>query len=130
MDRGSVDAFGLLHHAGRVDDVVKVGGRRVDLGRLCREVETATGAGRAAAVPFETAEGASRIALFVVGGPGLREEALAWCRSSLPRDERPAVIEAVESLPTLASGKPDTTALAARARLFWSGAERTTETGR
>ena len=133
MDRGSVDAFGLLHHAGRVDDVVKVGGRRVDLGRLARDVEAATGAGRSAAVAFETAEGAPRIALFVVGAPGLREKALAWCRSSLARDERPAVIEAVESLPTLASGKPDTTALAELARHSWSGASRagrTTETGR
>ncbi|HET6639936.1 MAG TPA: AMP-binding protein, partial [Gemmatimonadota bacterium] len=124
MDRGSVDAFGLLYHAGRVDDIVKIGGRRVDLGRLCREAEAATGAARCAAVPFETAEGAPRIALFVIGGPALREEVLDWCRSSLPRDERPAVIEAVESLPTLASGKPDTTALAARARLSWSGPSR------
>ncbi len=133
MDRGSVDAFGLLHHAGRVDDVVKIGGRRVDLARLCRDAEAATGIGRCAAVSFETAEGAPRIALFVVGARALRERILAWCRSSLPRDERPAVIEAVESLPTLASGKPDTNALAARARLHWSGAyraERTTETGR
>ena len=133
MDRGSVDAFGLLHHAGRVDDVVKIGGRRVDLGRLSRDAEAATGAGRCAAVAFETAEGASRIGLFVVGGSALREKALAWCRSSLPRDERPAVIEAVESLPTLPSGKLDTTALAERARDTWSGAsraERTTETGR
>ena len=133
MDRGSVDGFGLLHHAGRVDDVVKIGGRRVDLGRLCRDAEAATGARRCAAVPFETAEGAARIALFAVGRPALREEVLGWCRSSLPGDERPAVIEAVESLPTLASGKPDTTALAARARLLWSGAtraERITEIGR
>ena len=133
MDRGSVDAFGLLHHAGRVDDVVKIGGRRVDLGRLSRDAEAATGAGRCAAVAFETVEGAPRIALFVVGGNALREKALAWCRSSLPRDERPAVIEAVESLPTLPSGKPDTTALAERARDSWSGAARaepTTETGR
>jgi acyl-CoA synthetase (AMP-forming)/AMP-acid ligase II len=133
MDRGSLDAFGLLHHAGRVDDVVKIGGRRVDLGRLCRDVEAATGAHRAAAVPFQTAEGATRIALFAIGRPALREAILAWCRSSLSRDERPALIEPVESLPTLASGKPDTTALAARARLLWSGparAGRTTATGR
>jgi acyl-CoA synthetase (AMP-forming)/AMP-acid ligase II len=133
MDRGSVDALGFLHHAGRVDDVVKIGGRRIDLGRLCRDAEAATGADRCAAVPFETAESVSRIALFVVGGPALRGGILAWCRSSLPRDERPAVIEAVDSLPTLASGKPDTSALAARARRIWSGAtraERTTETGR
>jgi acyl-CoA synthetase (AMP-forming)/AMP-acid ligase II len=133
MDRGSVDAFGLLHHAGRADDIVKVGGHRVDLGRLCREAEAATGAGRCAAVPFEIAQGSSRIALFVVGPPALRDEVLAWCRSSLPKNERPAVIVALESLPSLASGKPDKTALAERARLHWSGAsrvERTTETGR
>jgi acyl-CoA synthetase (AMP-forming)/AMP-acid ligase II len=120
-DRGSVDEFGLIHHAGRVDDVVKIGGRRIDLGRICREVESAVGVRRCAAVPFETAPGAQRIALFVVGAESLREEVLAWCRGSLSRDERPAVIAVLEELPTLASGKPDATALAAWARLQWSG---------
>jgi len=120
-DRGSVDELGLLHHAGRADDVVKIGGRRVDLGRLCREIESGIGGTRCVAVPFETAEGAQRCALFVVGPESRRDAALAWCRTSLSRDERPAVIEALAGIPTLESGKPDTNALAARARLQWSG---------
>jgi acyl-CoA synthetase (AMP-forming)/AMP-acid ligase II len=121
-DLGSVDELGLLHHAGRADDVVKIGGRRVDLGRLCREIESGIGAARCVAVPFETAEGAQRCALFVVGPESRRDAALAWCRTSLSRDERPAVIEALAGIPTLESGKPDTNALAARARLQWSRA--------
>jgi len=120
-DRGSVDEFGLLHHAGRADDIVKIGGRRVDLGRLCREIESGIGAARCVAVPFETAEGAQRCALFVVGPESHRDAALAWCRNSLSRDERPAVIEALADIPILDSGKPDTSALAARARLQWIG---------
>lgn len=125
MDRGSVDGFGLLHHAGRADEVVKIGGRRVDLGGLSREVESGAGVDRCVAVPFETAAGAQRIALFVVGSQVLRETVLEWCRAALHRDERPAVIEALEALPILASGKPDTAALAARARSQWTGGSRT-----
>ena len=125
MDRGSVDGFGLLRHAGRADEIIKVGGRRVDMGRLSREVESGAGVDRCVAVPFETAAGVQRIALFVVGSQTLREAVLEWCRAALHRDERPAVIEALEALPILASGKPDAATLAARARSQWTGGSRT-----
>ena len=94
------------------------------MGRLSREAESGAGVDRCVAVPFETAPGVQRIALFVVGSQALRETVLKWCRAALHRDERPAVIEALEALPILASGKPDAAALAARARIQWTGGSR------
>ena len=125
---GSVDAFGLLRHEGRVDDVVKSASPGRPGPSLPRRERPRR---RPLCGRFVRTARARRGSRCRRRRPRCAEEGLASSRSSIPRDERPAVIEAVESLPTLASGTPDTTALAARAGSTGAGAraERTTETG-
>ena len=113
-DHGRLDPDGQLEFLGRRDGQTKIRGYRVELG----EVESALagdGSVRAAACAVrEDVPGVQQLVGYVVPGEGARidEEAMRnRLRRRLPHFMIPALIEAVDALPRLPSGKLDRAAL-------------------
>ena len=103
------DANGALEFLGRIDEQVKIRGFRVELGEIevaLREQPEIL----SAAVALQKDDGPDRLVAYVVprDGAAFDEDALrAKLRARLPIYMVPALIEAIEVLPTLASGKVD-----------------------
>ncbi|MFE9748340.1 amino acid adenylation domain-containing protein [Saccharothrix saharensis] len=106
-------ADGHIEFVGRVDNQVKIGGRRVELEEVEAKLAThpavrqavvllRTDAGRGAALVAHVAVGDA-----VIGGAELAE----WLSRRLPAHMVPAVIRPVPALPVKASGKVDREAL-------------------
>ena len=108
-DRARFLPDGRIEYAGRQDQQVKIRGYRIELG----EVETALGQHPAVGEAVVVAQGggaAKELVAFVVTGTagplpeaGLRRH----LRERLPGYMQPAVIQQLERMPRLASGKPD-----------------------
>lgn len=112
-DRVRIDERGDFVFAGRVDNLVKTRGYRVELGEIERALEAIDGVERAVAVAVPDPLITNRIAAFVTSsGPGLEVSALAAALAAeLPRYMVPDPIEIRDALPTTATGKVDRRAL-------------------
>jgi acyl-coenzyme A synthetase/AMP-(fatty) acid ligase/thioesterase domain-containing protein/acyl carrier protein len=115
-DGGSLDLDGVLHHHGRLDDVVKVSGHRVALGEVESVLRQQEGVASAAAVGRTGTNGHVRLHAFITvrgeaapTGPGLR----AQLARRLPPHMLPDSITVLAELPTLGTGKVDRPSLAA-----------------
>ena len=98
------DSF-TLH--GRADDIVKVGGRRVDLSEICDKIKTLTGVRDAVVFAMHARTGrGSDIAALIAGTADS-----AAIRAGLAKNSEPYAIprhiKIVDSIPVLATGKYD-----------------------
>jgi benzoate-CoA ligase len=110
-DRFMLDAHGMYHHCGRVDDLFKVGGKWVSPG----EVERALGAHEAvwecAVIGADDEDGLIKPLAFVVPnvgadpGPRLEAELRAYVKQVLAPYKYPRWIEFVDELPRGPGGK-------------------------
>ena len=102
---------------GRVDDMVKIRGARVELGLVERSLSSAPGVGTAAAVVVETADGGRALVGHVAPGPrGPRPDAnrvRGHLRTQLPPAMVPLRVIVHDLLPQLPNGKVDRVGLAA-----------------
>jgi amino acid adenylation domain-containing protein len=101
---------GELEYLGRNDDQVKVRGVRIELGEV-EAVLSSHDRVLDCAVVAEVDGDSTRIAAFVDGGPD-DGELRAFLRAHLPEQAVPGLIRRVRSVPRLASGKVDRSALA------------------
>lgn len=104
------DAAGLVF-VGRLDDQVKLGGRRIELGEVDAALAAAPGVAGAAAAVRGPAGGHQLLVGYVVPGPAYdRDLVRAQLRETLPAALVPLLAE-VDALPTRTSGKVDRGAL-------------------
>jgi len=115
-DRGRFDADGNLHLDGRIDEVVKIGGVRVDLGEVEGALIELDGVTAAAAIVRTDRHGDLRLHAFVTtDDPTLGPQDLrASLAPRLPRPMRPDTVTVLDALPRLPSGKVDRSALTER----------------
>jgi O-succinylbenzoic acid--CoA ligase len=116
-DAGSIGPDGRVTVTGRLDDVIISGGEKVSLGVVERAVREVPGFSDAVVVRAAS-ERWGEVPVVVVGGDRAQEPgALAILRTAVAevagRAARPDRVVAVESLPLVASGKPDRVALEA-----------------
>lgn len=116
-DLGSVSPDGTVSVAGRVDDVVQVGGASVSLDAVARVLRGHPEVGAAEVVALPDARFGSRLVAVVVPrtdlGSAPSSRALAESvEGVLGRAARPWTVRLVTRIPMLASGKPDRLALA------------------
>ena len=103
------DERGDLEFLGRIDEQVKIRGFRVELGEIEGALRERSEIQTAAAM-LRRDDGLERLVAYVVMKPGfaLGEDALrAWLRTRLPAYMVPSLLESIDALPTLASGKVD-----------------------
>jgi benzoate-CoA ligase len=108
-DRYERTADGTYGYAGRVDDMLKVGGlwvSPVDMEHVLIEHPRVQGVG----VVGVTLDDATRIAAYVecAGDPGddtLADELRSWCKERLRRYEYPHLVRFVDELPRTLTGK-------------------------
>ncbi len=113
-DLGRLRPDGLLEHIGRMDDMVKVSGHRVDLSEVEETLRTLPGVVDGAAVARTDAGGDLRIITYVVPDTGPKAKATALradLAGRLPASAVPDRIVFVDELPKLANGKADRIAL-------------------
>lgn len=108
-DRGRIDGDGVVYHLGRVDQMLKVRGFRVEASEVEAIVSRLPGVAEAAAFSVENA-GRSELALCVVRA-GASEVDAAAVRRALAGELPPAMIPTrvwfVDALPRTANGKLD-----------------------
>ncbi|WP_198165758.1 AMP-binding protein [Agromyces laixinhei] len=122
-DLGELAPDGSLRINGRADDVIISGGVKVVLGEVERAIRAVPGLAEAVVVAVDDARWGQRPAVVVTGAASsvtLAELAAATDASGLAPAARPVRIAVVDSMPLLASGKPDRRRLSRR--LFDSGA--------
>ncbi|WP_268958150.1 Pls/PosA family non-ribosomal peptide synthetase [Occultella glacieicola] len=101
---------GLLF-AGRIDDQIKLGGRRIELGEIDAALLDLPGVNGAAAAVRSTSSGNQLLVGYLTVDPGFDvQAALARLRESMPAALVPRLAP-VETLPTRTSGKIDRDAL-------------------
>ncbi len=93
---------------GRADDVVKIGGRRISLNEIQREVESCPGVERAV-VLARPVRGELRIAACVEssGASVTEQEIKTFVRGRMADHKVPSVVYELERFPTTAAGKVD-----------------------
>src|SRR5262245_2776925 len=115
-DLGRFDADGNLEFLGRADSQVKLRGYRIELAEIESVLMEAEGVQAAACAVHEPAPGLRQLVGYVVNhhaAPTDTDRVRHWLRSRLPEYMVPAVLERVEDLPRLASGKLDRASLPA-----------------
>ena len=111
-DLGSVDADGRLSVTGRADNVIVSGGEKVSLDAVQSLVRGQPGLGEAVVVAVPSREWGQAPAVVVAGrAPLTLPELRALVRRELGPAAAPAHLIEVESIPLLASGKPDRVAI-------------------
>ncbi|RRQ14934.1 Pls/PosA family non-ribosomal peptide synthetase [Corynebacterium bovis] len=98
-----------LYFVGRVDDQVKIGGRRIELGEVDAACSAVPGV-RSSAVVVRTTGGGDRVLVAYVSGDVTPDDARAHLRDSLPAAMVPRVC-VLDELPVTTSGKVDRKAL-------------------
>ena len=110
-----LDAAGEIDFIGRIDTQVKIRGFRVELGEIEAVIAEDPAVAQAVVHLFTDADGAELLAGFVVAKGGAEialDRIRETVRQRLPNYMRPAAIEVLPALPTLAaSGKVDRKAL-------------------
>jgi non-ribosomal peptide synthetase-like protein len=119
-DLGRFDAEGNIEFAGRADSQVKIRGFRVELAEIEAVLAQADGVRAAACALREDTPGIAQLVGYVVAGENARvntERLRNHLRDRLPSYMVPALLEPVDALPRLPSGKLDRASLPApRAR--------------
>lgn len=108
-DRVRMDADGVMHFTGRMDDQVKLNGHRVEPGEVDAVLQPLLNGGNTATVAVEL-EGGLRLVTFI-DVPADTEPMFAALRSRLPEHMVPARIIQVEAFPYGPHGKLDRKAL-------------------
>lgn len=106
-DQVRVREDGSLLFAGRIDDVVKVRGYRVDLGDVERVLSRAPGVGQAVVVPHPDAASAATLVGFVTPADVATATLFEWLASRLPGYMVPSTMVPVDAFPRTPSGKID-----------------------
>ena len=107
-DLGRFAADGRLSVHGRVDDVVVTGGENVVTAEVATVLSEHPRVADAAVAAVADAEWGQRLVAVVVSAdPPSLDELREWCRRTLPPAAAPREVVVVESIPKLASGKPD-----------------------
>lgn len=113
-DLGMMDADGVFHHLGRLDNQVKVQGNRVELEEVEAGLRRVTGADLVAAVAWPVRHGSAEgIVGFTTKVEKAPELILADLNKLLPAYMVPQRMELVETMPLNANGKVDRRALLA-----------------
>jgi non-ribosomal peptide synthetase-like protein len=115
-DLGRWTADGEIEYLGRIDSQVKLRGFRVELSEIEAVILCCPGIKAAAVNVHQDAAGTQQLVGYVVPATGqeIDEDAIrAILRSRLPGYMVPAILETLESLPTLPSGKVDRRSLPA-----------------
>lgn len=119
-DAGTITPDGRLAITGRIDNVIVSGGINVSLDRVERVVRSIPGLEQAVVVGMRDDRWGEASVIFLAAGIGdaeaMFEEARALVAAEIGPHARPAQLEVVPELPTLASGKPDREALRRMAR--------------
>jgi amino acid adenylation domain-containing protein len=110
-DFAFADERGLLHSAGRRDQLVKIRGHRVDLGEVEAVLRSHPNVREAFAAAPGSPEGEIRAVVLGPDEADLPAELKRLCRRHLPRHARPSRIIALQHFPQLATGKIDRQAL-------------------
>jgi amino acid adenylation domain-containing protein len=112
-DRGYRDLSGELHFLGRLDNQIKLRGRRIEPEEIEVAVSATLGGRSCAVVLSGGAEAGPRLVGFLGGAEPLDQASLtAALALRLPGSHVPMDWVILESIPTLAGGKPDRAALA------------------
>jgi amino acid adenylation domain-containing protein len=130
-DRARRRPDGALEYLGRLDDQVKVGGFRVEPGEVEAVLASHPRVAQAAVTAPRDAEGAARLAGYVVPRPGEsvgEGELRRWLRARLPGYMVPATLTVMDALPRNEHGKVDRRALLAPSAAADAGAPPRTET--
>ncbi|HTI51817.1 MAG TPA: Pls/PosA family non-ribosomal peptide synthetase [Planctomycetaceae bacterium] len=110
-DLGRYTPEGDIEYLGRGDSQVKIRGFRVELSEIEAALVRCHGVQAAAATVYEGPTGISQLVAFVVpssnNGATAPEQWRAELRNTLPAYMVPAIVEPVDALPTLPSGKLD-----------------------
>ncbi|WP_174776319.1 MULTISPECIES: AMP-binding protein [Cryobacterium] len=113
-DLGAVAVDGTVSVTGRADNVIVSGGEKVSLDAVEALVRSLPGLGDAVVVrAADPVWGQTPVVVLVAAAPPALEAVRAAAASALGRAARPSRIVTVETLPLLASGKPDRQALEA-----------------
>ncbi|MCC2274665.1 amino acid adenylation domain-containing protein [Streptomyces sp. ET3-23] len=113
-DLAKWDADGLLHHAGRADDQVRIRGFRIGLGEVESVIARQAGVERAVVVAREDVPGDPRLVAYVVpaAGSAVDTAALAGAaESELAHYMAPSAYVVLDALPLTPGGQVDRAAL-------------------
>jgi amino acid adenylation domain-containing protein len=108
-------ADGILHSAGRTDQMVKIRGQRLDIGEVEAVLRLHPLVRDALAVATGEPDLTVKAVVLSEGGHDLLAELDQLCRRRLPRHGRPVRITVLAKFPQLATGKVDRLALRQRA---------------
>jgi acyl-CoA synthetase (AMP-forming)/AMP-acid ligase II len=120
-DLGVLDAQGWLTITGRIKELIIRGGENISSSEVERTLELHPGIKQAVVVGRPDDRLGERVVAFVVGaGPGSGVIDVAECRRwfvehGMARFKTPEFVVQLDAVPLLAAGKPDRTALKARA---------------
>ena len=108
-DLGRIGDDGLLHFAGRADDMVKLRGQRFQLSEIEAVLQSHPAVRKAIVLAIEAPgrEPEIRAALLAEGEANLEAELRGLCARRLPVPARPVLIVVLERFPTTVTGKLD-----------------------
>jgi acyl-coenzyme A synthetase/AMP-(fatty) acid ligase len=105
-DTGHVDPAGYLTLTGRVDELLNVGGNKIDPCRIEATLDAQPGVEESAVVAVHAKDGRSALVAVIVAAGSVDEEALKnACAERLGRHCAPARIVRAQSIPRNAGGK-------------------------
>jgi acyl-CoA synthetase (AMP-forming)/AMP-acid ligase II len=112
-DLGSLDEQGWLRVSGRLSDIIIRAGENISASEVEAVLEAHPSVSHAVAVPVPDPHVGERVAAIVVTtGPFDLEACRAWfAERGITRFKTPELVVGLDSLPTLAAGKPDRAAL-------------------
>lgn len=114
-DRGSVDEAGFLRLLGRADDVLNLGGLKLDPLRIERVLDSHPGVRESAVLALDAPGGQAVLVAIVVAEGPFDEQALRQrCRAQLGPTMVPRLFTAIDAMPRNDAGKINRRALAAR----------------
>ena len=114
-DRARIDAEGNIVWLGRIDSQIKIRGHRVELSEIESAISSCAGVNAGVVVVRQSESGDTMLAALLVISKGAAFEIgdlLERLRDTLPPHMVPTVIEQVERIPRLPSGKVDRAACA------------------
>jgi cyclohexanecarboxylate-CoA ligase len=126
-DLGTLDEEGWLRVTGRLSDTIIRAGENISASEVEAALEAHPAVRNAVAVPVPDARLGERVAAIVVlSGDFDLEECRRWfTEREVTRFKTPELVIAIDSIPTLAAGKPDRAALKAMAERISNGASGT-----